>query len=164
MEYLHRFLGKLKDIPDFNFHPKCEKLNLINISITDDLMLFSRGDKTFVQILMEEFRKYYVATALKAHPAKCKLFFGGVQPLVLQEIMQNNDFSQGMLPFKYLGVPVASRKIIVQHCIHLINRIASRIMHWASKLLSYTGRWYLIKSIIMLSLAIGYKFFHFLKR
>lgn len=54
-EYLHMCLGNLKDRPDFNFHPKYDQHNLISISFVDDLMLFSRGDKTSVQILMEEF-------------------------------------------------------------------------------------------------------------
>lgn len=50
MEYLHKCLGKLKDKPDFNFHPNDEKLNLVNISFANDQMLFSIGDKTYVQI------------------------------------------------------------------------------------------------------------------
>lgn len=43
MEYLHRSLQKLKDIPHFNFHAKCERLNLIHLCFVDDLLIFSRG-------------------------------------------------------------------------------------------------------------------------
>lgn len=78
-------------------------------------MLFSRGDSTSVKILMEELKKFSAATGLKAHPAKCKLYFGGVQITVQFEIMYHICFSQGVLPFKYLGVLLASRKLSVQH-------------------------------------------------
>jgi hypothetical protein len=32
MEYLQRMLHCLKKVPDFNFHSKCENLNIINLS------------------------------------------------------------------------------------------------------------------------------------
>lgn len=35
MEYLHRVLQKLKHIPDYNFHSKCEKLSIISTSFVD---------------------------------------------------------------------------------------------------------------------------------
>lgn len=44
MEYLQRVFQNLKNLPDFNFHSKCEKLGIINLSFADDLLLFSRGD------------------------------------------------------------------------------------------------------------------------
>lgn len=43
MDYLHRELAMLITKPDFNFHNKCEKLNLVNLSYVNDLSLFSRG-------------------------------------------------------------------------------------------------------------------------
>lgn len=40
MEYFTRLLKDLKNKPDFNFHPRCEKLNIVQLSFTDDLLLF----------------------------------------------------------------------------------------------------------------------------
>ncbi|XP_019248785.1 PREDICTED: uncharacterized protein LOC109228057 [Nicotiana attenuata] len=42
MEYLTRILKTLKRQPDFNYHPKCERLNIVQLSFADDLLLFSR--------------------------------------------------------------------------------------------------------------------------
>lgn len=53
MEYLHRSMHKLSKIPDLNFHAKCEKLQIVNISFTDDLLLFARGDCNSIELLME---------------------------------------------------------------------------------------------------------------
>lgn len=44
MEYLTRLLKTLKDKPNFNYHLICEKLNIIQLSFAEDLLLFCRGD------------------------------------------------------------------------------------------------------------------------
>lgn len=44
MEYLSRCLDELRLTPDFNFHPRCEKLNLTHMMFADDLLMFSRAD------------------------------------------------------------------------------------------------------------------------
>lgn len=41
---LNRQLKTLKKQPDFNFHPKCEKLCITHLGFADDLLLFCRGD------------------------------------------------------------------------------------------------------------------------
>jgi hypothetical protein len=81
MEYLHRCLKNLHKKPDFNFHPKCEKLQITNICFADDLIMFTRGDETSVKLMMGEFKKFSDSTGLKANPAKCKVYFGGVPTL-----------------------------------------------------------------------------------
>lgn len=73
MEYLHRKLQGLKVIPNFNFHSKCEKVGIIEISFFDDLLLFSRGDFVYVQLLMNKYDEFSKATGLIVNPAKCKL-------------------------------------------------------------------------------------------
>ena len=53
LEYLSRIFGKLKSIPDFNFHPKCAALNIYHLAFADDLILFTRGDVTSVNLIMD---------------------------------------------------------------------------------------------------------------
>lgn len=62
MEYLHRVLLKVKLVLDFNFHPKCERLDIVNLCFADDLLLFVRGDPTSVSILMAQFDSFSRAT------------------------------------------------------------------------------------------------------
>jgi hypothetical protein len=52
------------------------------------------------------------------------------------------------LPFKYLGVPLSSRKLTVHQCRPLIDKIVAKIRHWTAKLLSYAGRLQLIRSVL----------------
>jgi len=41
MEYLTRLLKKLKNDPNFNFHPKCERMQIVQLSLADVILLFS---------------------------------------------------------------------------------------------------------------------------
>ena len=148
MEYLHRGLANLSTVQQFKFHPRCKKLGITNISFADDIILFARGDTASVCNLMQVFNLFSQATGLYVQPSKFHVYFGGVQQRIKQEIIQLTGFGEGSIPFKYLGVPLASRKLSSQHCQPLIEKITGRIKHWTSHLLSYAGRCQLIKSVI----------------
>lgn len=70
----------------FNFHPRCEKLCITNISFTDDLIMLTGGDAILVNIMMKIFKDFTQATGLKAHPANGK---GILRECIKQS---NNEF------------------------------------------------------------------------
>lgn len=47
------------------------------------------------------------AIILKAHLAKCKVYFGGMQDHDQQTIRAVIELTRGTLPFKYLGVSLS---------------------------------------------------------
>ncbi|XP_058755140.1 uncharacterized protein LOC131628305 [Vicia villosa] len=98
MEYLHRCLRKMQKNPAFKFHPKCGKLGIVNICFADDLMLFTRGDKISVTLLMATFKDFSAATGLRASPTKCKVYFGGVSEDVQQQILDTTGFAVFPMP------------------------------------------------------------------
>ncbi|XP_058765398.1 uncharacterized protein LOC131638870 [Vicia villosa] len=85
----------LKDLPEFKFHSKCENLNLIDLSFTDDLLLFLRGDKQSVQMMMERFNSFSKSTGLYVNPAKCKAYYGGISDSDMQQIEEIIGFHKG---------------------------------------------------------------------
>lgn len=54
----------------------------------------------------------------------------------------------GTLPFRYLGVPLNSRKLSLASCEPLLHQIKSRFSSWTTKTLSFSGRLLLIKTVI----------------
>ncbi|XP_049366604.1 uncharacterized protein LOC125831456 [Solanum verrucosum] len=88
------------------------------------------------------------ASGLVANLCKSSVYFGGVTREEQDKILQILGFSYGELPFKYLGVPLATKKISLIQWQPLLDRITSRISSWTAKNLSYAGRAQLIKSAV----------------
>ncbi|WMV31056.1 hypothetical protein MTR67_024441 [Solanum verrucosum] len=88
------------------------------------------------------------ASGLVANLCKSSVYFGGVTKEEQDKILQILGFSYGELPFKYLGVPLATKKISLIQWQPLLDRITSRISSWTAKNLSYAGRAQLIKSAV----------------
>lgn len=148
MEYLYRVLQKLKQVPNFNFHPKCEKLAIINLSFADDLLMFTRGDPMSVRLAMNAFNDFSAATGLRVNPSKCNIYFGNVADEVKKEIQANVNYNEGTIPFRYLGIPLSNKRLSVAHCLLIADKITARITHWSARLLSFAGRAQLINSVL----------------
>ncbi|CAK8574630.1 unnamed protein product [Lathyrus sativus] len=148
MEYFHRLMHQLSRVPNYNFHAKCEKLQIIDLSFADDVLLFFRGDSESVQLLMNQLQSFSKSTGLVVNPAKCRVYFGGVNSETKTNILVSTSFTEGELPFRYLGVPLTCKRLSTHHYMSLVDRIVCRIRHWSSKLLSYAGRLQLINNTI----------------
>ncbi|CAI8611330.1 unnamed protein product [Vicia faba] len=134
--------------PHFNFHSKCEKLKIIDLSFANDLLLFTRGDNGSVDLALKVMKDFSSSTGLEVNLGKCKVFCGNVDPRVKQEILEASEFEEGVLPFKYLGIPISSKRISHVNCLGLIDRIVQRIRYWSSRLMNFAGRTQLIQSVI----------------
>lgn len=127
MEYLYRVLKKLRNNPNFNFHAKCEKLGIINLSFADDLQLFTRGDTMSIELLTQAFNVFSNSTGLTVTPMKCNIYYGNVDDQTKEFISGVTTFSMVPLPFRYLGIPLTSKKLFVAHYLILVDKIMVKI-------------------------------------
>nr|XP_016434445.1 PREDICTED: uncharacterized protein LOC107760853 [Nicotiana tabacum] len=148
MEYLSRNLKNLKLEKTFHFHPMCSRLDITHLSFADDLLLFARGDATSVALMHDRFLIFSATSGLKANLAKISIYYGGVNLEVQKEIQHKIGYSQGSLPFKYLGIPLDTKKLSVMQWQPLIEKIVARISSWTTKKLSYAGRIQLVQHVI----------------
>ncbi|KAE8674836.1 putative thylakoidal processing peptidase 2 [Hibiscus syriacus] len=91
---------------------------------------------------------FYHMSGLMLNVSKTELFVAGISSRNLQIIKSISGFKQGLLPVRYLGVPLVTKKLTKQDCQPLIDRIKLRLHHWSSKLLSYAGRLELVKTVL----------------
>lgn len=80
--------------------------------------------------------------------AKSFAFFGNVSEEVKSRILLVMPFSIGVLPMKYLGIPLTGRRIRNIDCRILIEKVKNRIYDWRNKTLSFAGRLQLIASVL----------------
>lgn len=121
MEYPRRSLKSLNHNPNFNFHPKCERLG-ITLGFAHDLLLFARGDIISVQLLHEKFMHFSEVSGFKANLSKSHIFFGGVCEAEKQNILRFLVYSGGQLPVKYLGVPLTRKELSIAQVSLLLRR------------------------------------------
>ncbi|XP_019432517.1 PREDICTED: uncharacterized protein LOC109339516 [Lupinus angustifolius] len=107
-----------------------------------------RCDPIFVSLMMNNFTEFSKCTGLQASSAKCEVYFGGIDVLTQATIQASIGFNRGSLPFKYLGVPLDSKKLTINQCSPLIEKITLRLRHWSTRLLSYACRLQLIRSVM----------------
>ena len=82
MEFMHRKLLQATSNLDFNYHPRCAKVRLVNLCFADDVLIFCREDVHSVELLMAKLRDFSAATGLVASPTKCMVFFSNTPPEV----------------------------------------------------------------------------------
>ncbi|XP_021734952.1 uncharacterized protein LOC110701646 [Chenopodium quinoa] len=113
MEYLSRCLDELDTVPDFNFHPRCEKLHLSHLMFVDDWLLFARADDCSVKLLLQAFTKFSLASGLSANLDKSEAYFGGIYDQAQGSLLNILGMVPGSIPFRYLGVPLSSKKLTI---------------------------------------------------
>ncbi|KAJ0887511.1 putative RNA-directed DNA polymerase [Helianthus annuus] len=132
----------------FKFHNKCEKQRTINLCFADDLFLFARGDVNSAKCIMSSLTNFSNMSGLLPSVQKSTGFFCNVPSHIKDHILAIMPFEEGMLPVRYLGVPLISSRLLYKDCSVLVERLDQRIMSWRNKLLSFAGRLQLINSVL----------------
>ena len=64
------------------------------------------------------------------------------------QMVQQLGYNMEELPFKYLGVPLSTKKMTVMQWYPLIEKIMARITSWTARKLSYAGRAQLVQTVL----------------
>ena len=98
-----------------------------NLCFADDLLIFTKGNLDSIIRIQNILKLFYSFYGLQINYAKCELFSTGVSKDVLLEIQQHSGFKLGMLPVRYLGVPLVTRRLTNRDCALLVEKITIRI-------------------------------------
>ncbi|XP_058734249.1 uncharacterized protein LOC131605978 [Vicia villosa] len=97
---------------NFNFHPKCEKLKIINVCFAYDILLFARGRTKSIKLVMKKMKYFSATTGLQKSIPKSKLYLGGLDVETTRLIQQATDFDIGNMLFQIFGGPFKQRETI----------------------------------------------------
>ncbi|XP_074313964.1 uncharacterized protein LOC141649167 [Silene latifolia] len=113
-----------------------------------DLLLFCKGDVQSMMILIRTFATFSKSSGLNMSKGKSNVYFNGVASEVKADIMQILGLVEGILPFRYLGVPIKTTRLSAQDCKSLIDKLVGRIRGLGVRKLSYARRLILITSVL----------------
>ncbi|XP_071713676.1 uncharacterized protein [Rutidosis leptorrhynchoides] len=117
MEVLSLMLNRrIVELSSFRFHPKCEKLKIINLCFADEFFLFSFANTDSVQVITSALDEFKRCSGLVPSLPKSKAFFANVPQGVKSAILNILPFEEGKLPVKYLGVPLVSSSLFHRYC------------------------------------------------
>lgn len=111
IEYLRRYLVELQNDPNYNFHPKCERIHLNYLMFVDGLLIFARNDHSSLGKIMAAFCKFFMASCLEASIEKSGIYIVGVLEEEARNIAAVVYLPMCELPFRYLGVPLSAKKL-----------------------------------------------------
>ncbi|XP_060972180.1 uncharacterized protein LOC115717537 [Cannabis sativa] len=148
MEYLSRILKKVGDKSDFAFHDRCDALKLNHLSFADDVLLFCRGDDKSIILLLQGLKLFLASSELQPNKAKSAIYCSNMPESDITRVLEASGFSKQQTPFRYLGIPICSKRISKQECTVLTEKMTARIRSWSTRNISFVGRVVLINSVL----------------
>ncbi|GJY47405.1 putative RNA-directed DNA polymerase [Tanacetum coccineum] len=124
----------------FQYHHHCEKQRIVNLCFADDLFLFARGHLDSVSVIMNALEEFKSVSGRVPSIPKSTTFFCNVPIALKSSILNLMPFAEGILPVRYLGVPLISFRLLYQDCRVLVEKLESRVFDWRNKFLSFARR------------------------
>lgn len=110
---MSRCLGSLNSNKDFRYHSRYRRSKITHFTFADDFFLFCHRDAKFVIAAWAQFQKFYNAFGLQVNKKKCAIYFTALSLYEEQYICELLQVPKGEIPFRYLGVPLSSKKLTI---------------------------------------------------
>lgn len=147
MEILSRLLENKFSDGSIGYHPKAMDVRISSLAFADDLMIFYDGKASSLRGIKSVLESFKSLSGLEMYTEKSAVYTAGLEDTNKEDTLVF-DFINGMFPFRYLGLPLLHRKLRRSDYSQLIDKIADRFNHWATKTPSFAGRLQLISSVI----------------
>ncbi|GJY65952.1 RNA-directed DNA polymerase, eukaryota, reverse transcriptase zinc-binding domain protein [Tanacetum coccineum] len=111
----------------FKYHWGCKELKITSLCFVNDLLMLCHGDPISASVLRRGLDEFCVSSGLRPSMSKNEAFFRNVSDKVIDDIKLVMPFKVGVLPIKYLGVPMMSKRL------QLISSVLSSMqVYWSS--------------------------------
>ncbi|XP_074318691.1 uncharacterized protein LOC141655510 [Silene latifolia] len=147
MEYLTRVINYAIDRCSFQYHPLCKNLKLTHFMFADDLLMFCKGNANSVMLQMRAFSTFSQTSGLNMNNSKYEVYFNGMDKQLKADFIQVTGFTEGSMPFRYLGMPIQAGRLTKTECNIIAEKMVSRIKSLGARKL-YLGRLTLINSVL----------------
>ncbi|XP_062113079.1 uncharacterized protein LOC133824228 [Humulus lupulus] len=116
MEYLSRIMLKVGSHPSYKYHDRCATLRLNHLCFANDILLFSHGDFSSILLMLRGLKLFSTTSGLFPNEAKSAIYCSGMRDSEIERVLAASGFSRSTLPFRYLGIPICSKRISKVEC------------------------------------------------
>lgn len=118
------------------------------IQYADDTIIFSEAHPTSLKIIARILQLFGQLSGLRINPNKSSFVPIAIPTDLTQVVARILSAQSAQLPIKYLGLPLAVRKLTKADFQPLIEAVQHRLASWQSAFLSYGGRLTLVKAVL----------------
>ena len=133
MEYLSRLLEYAQNQKGYQFHYRCKPLALNHLVFADDLILFCRGDYEPIMWNMRALATFAAASGLNENAGKSAIYTCNMKEEVKNNILHETRFKEDSLPFTYLRVRISAKRLNMDDCQFLIEKIITKLRTWGAE-------------------------------
>ncbi|XP_074305703.1 uncharacterized protein LOC141640924 [Silene latifolia] len=130
MEYLSRVIRVVTEKLEFNYHSLCRTLKLSHLCFADDLLMFCRGDRVSIKVLLRAFATFSSVSGLEINCDKSEIYFNGIHQGKIDYILSISGF-EGSFPFRYLGIPISYKRMAIGDFLDRVIAICRNYL-WSS--------------------------------
>ncbi|XP_056862259.1 uncharacterized protein LOC130509951 [Raphanus sativus] len=105
--------------------------------------------KASVEGVLSVFESFTSWSGLSISIEKSTVYMAGVEAEEKGRILMNFPFAEGVLPVRYLGLPLMTQAMRRQDYMSLVEKVRGKISTWTCKFLSYARRLQLICAVLM---------------
>ncbi|XP_042973207.1 uncharacterized protein LOC122305011 [Carya illinoinensis] len=130
------------------YHPRGTPI-ISHLLYADDIVLFCNGGKASLKAITKVLRKYEQWSGQAVSKNKSSIYFSSqVSASRRRALLRFSGFTEGIFPFKYLGVLIISERLKIARFDDLIAKVQTRLEGWQTRLLSSGARLLLIKHVL----------------
>ncbi|KAL0455353.1 UNVERIFIED_CONTAM: hypothetical protein Slati_0874500 [Sesamum latifolium] len=115
-------------------------MKLFNLCFAYDLLLFCEVEEQSVTLFQDALRVFADLSGLHANVNKSQLILSKSASPVRQQLLTVLGFHEGVLPVRYLGLPLISSRLTIDDCKPLLVKVDERLQGWSSLRLSFAAR------------------------
>nr|XP_009781722.1 PREDICTED: uncharacterized protein LOC104230578 [Nicotiana sylvestris] len=123
MEYFTRIMQHVATMQGFEYHTKCRGLKLNHLCFVDDVLLFCKGEVQSVLLMLRGLAAFSEASGLHTNATKSNIYSANMKQQEVNDICELTGYKRGVLPFRYLGVPISAKKISAVDCEMLVEKM-----------------------------------------
>lgn len=148
MNCLSILLDKGAEEGKFGYHHYCKDSKLTHLCFADDLLIFCDGSLQSVKNILQIIQSFTDVSGLAVSITKTSFFSCGIKQPEIDRIISDTGITHGILPVRYLGIPLCTKKLSLENCEPLLQQVKKKVNNWSARSLYFAGRLLLINTVI----------------